>query len=370
MNIGIINEFDKGERRVGLTPGKVHHLVEQGNTVYFEKGAGTGSHFSDEEFIKAGAIIQYSAEEVFGRSDMIIKVASITKKELQMIYKGQIILSFLHLVTRSREIIEGLLSKEVTAIGYEIIEEDSGELPILTTMSEISGQMAIQIAGYLLEAPNKGRGIMIGSVPGVHPANILIIGAGVVGTCAARTALGMGANVYIMDIDIKKLRTVENTFNKMVRTVMSNRYNLLNILPLIDVLIGAVLVPGDITPNIVTADMLKLMKKGSVIIDVSIDQGGCIETSRPTTISHPTYIKEGVIHYCVPNIPSLVPRTSTYALTNTSKKYIYSIAEKGVEECIKIDSSLLRGVYTYKGKCTNQRLSGIFGLEYLDLSNL
>jgi len=367
MNIGIFNESKNGESRVGLTPGKVLNLVERGHTVYFEKGAGNASYFTDEEYINAGAKVQYSAEEVFGRADMAVKVSALTIEEVEMLHENQIVLSFLNLVTQSKGIIKGLVSKKVTAIGYEIIEEDDGELPVLTTMSEISGQMAIHIAGHLLEAPQGGRGITIGGVPGVRPANILIIGAGVVGTNATRAALGMGAQVHIMDVDIKKLRVIENKFNKMVLTSMCNRYNLERFLPSTDVIIGAVLVHGDITPHVITEDMLKFMKKGSVIIDVSIDQGGCVETSRPTNVIHPTFMREGIIHYCVPNMPSLVPRTSTYALTNTSKNYIYSIADKGLEECIKTDRTLVRGIYTYKEKCTNRRLCVNFELDYLEL---
>jgi len=369
MNIGIFNEIIHGERRVGLTPGKTQNLIEQGHKVYFEKGAGIASYFSDEEYLNAGGIVQYSAEEVFGRTDMALKISPLKKNEIDMLHEDQIVMSFLNLATSSREIIKGLVSKKVTAIGYEMIKETNGELPILTTMSEISGQMAIQIAAHLLQAPHGGRGITIGGVPGVRPANIVILGAGVVGTNAARTALGVGAQVHMMDIDIKKLRAVDGIFNKMVLTSMCNKYNLVRFLPLADVVIGAVLIHGEITPHVVTADMLKLMKKGSVILDISIDHGGCIETSRPTTLEDPIFIKDGIIHYCVPNMPSLVPRTSTYALTNTSKHYIYSIANKGLEECIKTEDAIVRGIYTHKGKCTNSRLCEIFDLEYLEISD-
>jgi alanine dehydrogenase len=367
MNIGILNEISKGESRVGLTPGKVQYLVERGHTVYFEKGAGNASHFFDEEYSRAGGQIQYSAEEVFGRSDMMIMIAPLSLLELEMLHENQIILSFFRLGDRPTQILKGMLDKKVTAIGYEIIEEDDGELPVLTTMSEISGQLSIQIAGSLLEAPNGGRGIMIGGVPGVHPANILILGAGVVGTSAARAALGLGAKVYILDSDIKKLRIIDSVFNKMAVTLISNKYNLNRFLPLMDVVIGAVLIHGDISPHVITADMLKIMKRGSVIMDISIDQGGCVETSRPTTIKHPTFIRDDVIHYCVPNMPSLVPRAATYALTNTSKRYIYAIADQGIEECIKADPSLVRGIYAYNGKCTHRKLCEIFGLEHYKL---
>ena len=367
MNIGILNERSKGESRVGLTPGKAHYLVEKGHTVYFEKGAGNASHFFDEEYIRAGAQIQYSSEEVFGRSEMMVLVSPLTLNEIEMLHEDQVILSFFHIGPHQKKIVEGLVSKRVTAIGYEIIEEDDGELPVLTTMSEISGQLAIQISGSLLEATNGGRGIMIGGVPGVSPANILIIGGGVVGTSAARAALGLGAKVYVMDTDIKKLRAIDSTFNKMVVTSMSNNYNLNRFLPLMDVVIGAVLVHGDISPHVITAEMLKIMKKGSVIMDIAIDQGGCVETSRPTSIEQPTFIRDNVIHYCVPNMPSIVPRTATYALTNTAKRYIYAIADRGINECLKTDSSLVRGIYAYEGKCTHYKLSKIFGLEYQKL---
>ena len=367
MLIGIPKEVALEEKRIALSPAGVDSLVRAGHTVYIESKAGEGSHFSDEEFEKIGAKIVYSPEEVFGRSELLVKVAPLLEKELEMLQTDQVLFSFLHLAVGRKRTIEELLNKKITAVGYELIEQE-GKLPVLHAMSEIAGQLSIQLAErYLENFSGKGRGILLGGITGVAPAAIVILGAGVVGKTAARAALGRGTQVIVIDNDLNRLKDVELLFNKRVTTVMANPYTISRGVKFADVLIGAVLIKGEKTPHIVTEQMVKEMKPGSVIIDVSIDQGGCIETSRITTLSDPVFEKHGVIHYCVPNMPAIVSRTASYGLNNASIQFILDIANNGLDNILMGNSGLARGVCTYNGYCTNEILANTFEVEYRPL---
>jgi alanine dehydrogenase len=374
MNIGIPRESADAqkilERRVALTPAGVKALVDNGHEVFVESMAGEYSGFSDAEYEKMGAKIVFSKEEVYKRAQMIVKVSRPSEAEYSYLCDGHLLFGFLHLAVAPKSFVEILLERKITAIGYEIIELPDGRLPILQAMSEIAGQMAIVIAARYLQNEDGGRGIVLGGIPGVPPATVVILGAGVVGQNAIRAALGLGAHVVVLDKDVDKLREVEKLFDKRVETAIANVYNIEKAVQFADVLIGAVLIHGALTPKLVTEEMVKKMKPGSVIIDVSIDQGGCVETSRPTTIVNPVFVKYGVIHYCVPNIASNVARTATYALTNVSLPYILEIANSGLEHVLMERPSFAKGVYTYLGYCTNQSIAEIFNLKYKKIEEL
>lgn len=364
MRIGIPTETTHEEKRVGLAPAGVDALVRAGHTVYIQSGAGLGSHFSDDDYAKTGASIVYNPEEVFLRSEMIVKVAPLSEEESELLQENQTLFSFLHLAVGKRRIIENLIKKNVTAIGYELIENDYG-LPVLQSMSEIAGQLSIQGAEQYLESNNHGgRGILLGGITGVAPAAVVILGAGVVGTTAAKAALGRGAQVIVLDRDLNRLRVIDNTFRQKVTTVVANPYTISRGVKFADVLIGAVLIKGIKAPNLVTEEMVKTMKKGAVIVDASIDQGGCIETSRITTISDPVYTLHDVIHYCVPNMPALVARTASYGLNNAALNYVVNIADNGVGNALIGDEGLASGVCTYSGYCSNEAIANSFDLEY------
>jgi alanine dehydrogenase len=374
MNIGIPRESADAqkilERRVALTPAGVKALVDNGHEVFVESMAGEYSGFSDAEYEKMGAKIVFSKEEVYKRAQMIVKVSRPSEAEYSYLCDGHLLFGFLHLAVAPKSFVEILLERKITAIGYEIIELPDGRLPILQAMSEIAGQMAIVIAARYLQNEDGGRGIVLGGIPGVPPSTVVILGAGVVGQNAIRAALGLGAHVVVLDKDVDKLREVEKLFDKRVETAIANVYNIEKAVQFADVLIGAVLIHGALTPKLVTEEMVKKMKPGSVIIDVSIDQGGCVETSRPTTIVNPVFVKYGVIHYCVPNIASNVARTATYALTNVSLPYILEIANSGLEHVLRERPSFAKGVYTYLGYCTNQSIAEIFNLKYKKIEEL
>jgi alanine dehydrogenase len=364
MRIGIPKETIHEEKRIALAPAGVDSLVRSGHTVYIQSGAGEGSHFSDEDFRSTGASIVYSNEEVYHRTEMIIKVAPLTEDEVMLLQDNQILFSSLHLVVGKRNILDILLSKNITAIGYELIEEGD-RLPILHSMSEIAGQLAIQVAERYLESYSQaGRGILLGGITGVAPAAVVILGAGVVGITAARTALGRGAQVIVLDKDLNRLRRIDQTFSKKVTTVVANPYTISRGVKFADVLIGAVLIKGEKTPHLVSEEMVNEMKKGAVIVDVSIDQGGCIETSRVTTLSDPVYIHNDVIHYCVPNMPALVSRTASYGLNNSAINYITNIADNGLSHALMGDQGLAKGVCTYRGYVCNEPIASSFNLEY------
>lgn len=363
MRIGIPTETRWEERRVALSPAGVDSLVRQGHTIYIQSGAGDSSNFSDEEYRKVGATIVYNAEEAFGRAELVVKVAPPSNEEVELLIDEQILLSFLHLAVGRKQVLDKLIEKKITAIGLELIEENS-RLPILNSMSEIAGQLAIQVAEQYLESYRKdGRGILLGGITGVAPAAIVILGAGVVGISAARAALGRGAQVIVIDKDLNRLRILENEFSKGITTVMANPYTISRGVKFADVLIGAILIKGVKAPHLVSEEMVKRMKKGAVIVDVSIDQGGCVETSRVTTISDPVYTMHDVIHYCVPNLPALVSRTATYGLTNATLKYIHSIADNGINNALSGSEGLSKGVCTHRGFCTNETLSHMFNID-------
>jgi alanine dehydrogenase len=349
MRIGILKETQLEEKRVALTPGGVISLIEHGNQVYIEKDAGLNSHFKDVEFEKVGAKIVYSPEEVFNRSEMIVKVAPFSDKEAELLNPEQIIFSFLFLFMR-KKLIEIFKQKKITSIGFEMVENENGEYPFISAMSELAGPLAIQIgARYLENHSQVSRGVLLGGITGVAPAVVVIIGAGTVGLNAARTALGLGAQVVVLDNSIAKLRRIEEIIGNCVTTQILNPYTIERAVKFADVLIGAVLIKGEFTPHIVTKSMVQSMKSGAVIIDISIDQGGCIETSRPTTISNPTYVENNVIHFCVPNIPAMVSRTASYSLNNIIIDYINLISENGLENAEKENPGLAKGICTKNG---------------------
>lgn len=364
MRFSIPKETLYEEKRVALAPAGVDALVRAGHIVYFQSGAGEGSHFSDEEYRKIGAQIVYSADEAFARAEVIVKVAPLSEAESEMLQENQTLFSFLHLAVGKKKVIENLLKKKITAVGYELIEDEE-RLPVLHSMSEIAGQLAIQVAERHLESFSKGgRGILLGGITGVAPAAVVILGAGVVGISAARAALGRGAQVIVIDKDLQRLRQIDINFRKKVTTVMANPYTISRGVKFADVLIGAVLIKGEKAPNLVTEEMVKEMKKGAVIVDVSIDQGGCIETSHITTLSDPVYMLHGVIHYCVPNMPAIVSRTASYGLNNSSLDYILQIAENGLSNALLGDFGLQKGVCTYNGYCCNEAIANTYNVEY------
>ena len=367
MRIGIPTETRWEEKRVPLTPAGVDSLIRSGHTVYIQSGAGDASHFTDQEYREVGATIVYNKEEAFGRAEMILKVAPVTEEEADLLVDNQILFSFLLLTMGKKNLIEKLLAKKITAIGFELIERDS-RLPILHSMSEIAGPLAIQVAERYLESFTKsGRGILIGGITGVAPAAVVILGAGVVGVTAARAALGRGAQVIVIDRDLSRLRQIETEFHRGVTTVMANPYTISRGVKFADVLVGAVLIKGEKAPHLVTEQMVKEMKKGAVIVDVSIDQGGCVETSRVTTISDPVYTLHNVIHYCVPNMPSLVARTASYGLNNAVLDYVHDIADNGLTPALLSDEGLAKGVCTYNGTCTNESIAESFEVAYKKL---
>ena len=370
MIFGVPKELKVMEDRVAITPEGVHTLIKLGHKILIEKSAGIGSGFSDEDYKKAGASITNSPEDIYKDADIIVKVKEPQPSEYKYLRKNQIIFAYLHLAVE-KSIIKELLKKTVISIAYETIQKDDGDLPLLIPMSEVAGKMSIQIAANLLENRNKGAGILLGGIAGVPAGKVLIIGAGHVGINAAKIAVGMGANVSIADINTEKLRHADNLFGSKIKTYVSTEAKLKELIKDTNVLIGAVLIPGHKAPCIITEDMVKSMKKGSVIVDVSIDQGGIVETiDRITTLDNPSYEKHGVIHYSVANIPGCVARTSTMALTNETLKYLIETADKGIIDAIKNDNSLARGVNTFNGKLTNKGVAKALKFEYAELPSL
>ena len=364
MHIGIPRETRLEEKRVALAPAAVNTLVSAGHQVYIETGAGKDSHFTDEEYQDVGAVIVYSQEEAYQRGELVAKIHPLSEKEVDYLSEGQIIFSFLHLAVSRGNTIRKLLEKKVTAISYELIEKRD-ELPVLQSMSEIAGQLAVQMGErYLGRETDTSRGILLGGITGVAPAAVVILGAGVVGLNAARAAHGRGAHVIVLDKNLRRLRRIENTLTKNITTVVANSYTIERGVKFADLFIGAIQSKGEKSPLLVTEDMVKSMKQGAVIVDVSIDQGGCVETSRPTSISEPVFIQHGVIHFCVPNMPAMVPRTASYGLSNSSMEYILDIADNGFSRAAMNDSGLVKGVCTHNGQCTNEMLAKTFNLDY------
>ncbi|MBI3189762.1 MAG: alanine dehydrogenase [Ignavibacteriales bacterium] len=370
MNIGILKENPSIERRVALTPAGVQSLVSAGHSVYIEQDAGDASHFANEKYEKVGATIVYTSDEIFGRSDIILKISPPNETDCQRFEDEQTLLSFLHLPIAKPKTLELLQQKKINAIGYELIEDENGDLPILQIMSEIAGQMSIQIAARFLESTNYGRGIVLGGITGIPPATVVILGAGTVGTAATRIALGVGAEVIVLDKELSRLRVLESRFNHRAVTALMNEYNLQKALQFADVVIGAVLIKGERAPHLVTSQMVQQMKPGSIILDISIDQGGCVATSRPTTLENPIYVHHNVIHYCVPNIPANVARTATYGLTNAMLPYLLEMTSKGLHKAVAENKGLARGVCTFQGKCTSESIAKRFELESYDVQEL
>ncbi len=370
MNIGILSEDPRRERRVALTPAGVQTLASGGHQVFIQKNAGEASHFSDEKYQAVGAHIVYSNDEVFGRSNLLLKISSLTENDCQKLVDGQSVFCFLHLAVSPTRVFEQLLQKRICAFGYELIEDESGNVPISQIMGEIAGQMTLNIAARFLESHNNGRGIVMGGITGIPPATVVIIGAGTVGQAAARMALGTGAEVIVLDKDINKLRALENRFNYRVVTYVANEYNLRKALQFADVVIGAILIKAERAPHVISEDMVASMKPGSIIIDASIDQGGCCATSRPTTLESPTYVWHDVIHYCVPNMPANVARTATYGLTNALLPYLQLITLKGVDGALQENAGLAKGVCTFKGMCTRGEIARRFEVNACEVSKL
>jgi alanine dehydrogenase len=370
VNIGILREDPNHERRVVLTPAGVQALVSAGNTVFIERDAGNASHFSNDDYSAVGAQIVYTSDEVFGRSELLLKISSPTEADCLRLVENQTLFTFLHLAVAKTRVLEQLLRKRITAVGYELIEDAHGDLPVLQAMSEIAGQMSIQIAARFLESSNNGRGIVLGGITGVPPATVVIVGAGTVGTAAARMAMGAGAEIIVLDIELSRLRTIEQRFNNGIITAVANEYNLRKALQFADVAIGAVLIKGERAPHLITEAMVQKMKPGSIVIDVSIDQGGCVATSRPTTLENPTYLLHNVIHYCVPNIAANVARTATYGITNALLPSLLEIARRGVPRALKENDGLAAGVCTYGGECTKDAIARRFEMSSKPLETL
>jgi alanine dehydrogenase len=368
MIIGIPKEIKDNEYRVAVTPGGVHQLAEEGHEVLVETGAGEGSDFDDAQYAAAGARIVPTAADAWS-ARLVVKVKEPQRSEFAFLRPDVTLFAFLHLAAEEK-LSREMMARGVTGIAYETVELANGHLPLLTPMSEVAGRMAIQIGAHYMEKINGGRGKILGGVPGVRPADVVIIGGGVVGTSAARVALGMGAQVFVIDRDLDRLRTLEEVLRGRLTTLSSNPLTISEAVRRADLLVGAVLITGARAPKLVTREMVGQMTPGSVIVDVAVDQGGCIETTHPTTHSDPVYLVDGVIHYCVANMPGAVPRTSTYALSNATLRYVTELANLGTEEAIRTDPALAKGVNTYAGRITYAHVAEAFGLEVTPLETL
>jgi alanine dehydrogenase len=369
MKIGVPTEIKNNEYRVGMTPSGVNVLVADGHPVYVQAGAGDGSGFGDDEYEAAGAKILKSADDVFDAADMIVKVKEPIEADLKRLKDGQLLFTYLHLAPVP-DLTEQLLKKKITGIAYETItDERKRTLPLLTPMSEVAGRMSVHVGAYYLHRPFGGRGVLLGGVPGVLPSDVVIIGGGVVGTNAAKMAAGLGARVTILDTNLERLRQLDDIFRGTVQTLASNIAHIAEAVRHADLLIGGVLIPGAAAPKLVTRQMIREMKKGSVIVDVAIDQGGCVETAHATTHSDPVYEVDGVIHYCVANMPGAVPRTSTIALTNATLPYTRRLARLGFAKAIE-EPGLAEGVNVYNGSITYEAVAQSQGRPYAALSSL
>ena len=361
MIIGVPKEIKKMENRVGATPAGVNELTRNGNQVLVEAGAGAGSGFADEAYRDAGATITDNVREVWG-AEMVYKVKEPLEDEYGYFRSDLILFTYLHLAAEG-PLTKALVDNKVNSVAYETVQLEDGSLPLLTPMSEVAGRMAVQVGARFLEKPQGGQGVLLGGVPGVHPAMVVIIGGGVVGINSAKMAVGMGARVTILDVSAERMRYLDDVFNGRVELIMSNSYNIAEAVESADLLIGGVLIPGAKAPHLVTEAMVKTMKTGSVIVDVAIDQGGCIETTKATTHQDPVYIIDEVVHYCVANMPGAVPHTSTVALTNVTLPYVINLAQKGWEKACKEDTTLFKGLNIIKGKVVYQPIAEAFGWE-------
>ncbi|MDE6757635.1 MAG: alanine dehydrogenase [Muribaculaceae bacterium] len=367
MIIGIPKEIKNNENRVGMTPSGVKELVEHGHTVYVQHTAGEGSGFSDEDYLKAGAKILPTIEDTYAAAEMIVKVKEPIEPEYKLVRKGQLLFTYFHFAC-DRDLTLAMMESGATCIAYETVTGRQGGLPLLIPMSEVAGRMSVQEGARFLEKPQGGRGVLLGGVPGVKPAKVLVLGGGVVGRNAALMAAGLGADVTITDISLPTLRHLADVMPKNVKTLFSSRHNIEQELADTDLVIGSVLIPGAKAPKLITADMLPLMRKGSVMVDVAIDQGGCFETSHATTHSAPVYEVDGIVHYAVANIPGAVPYTSTLALTNATLPYALRLADMGWREACKADKGLAEGVNIVDGKITFEAVAEAWDLPYTPLN--
>jgi alanine dehydrogenase len=361
MKIGIPKEIKNNESRVGMTPAGVFELTKKNHTVFIQTNAGEGSGFFDKDYVEVGATILQSIEEVYSKSEMVIKVKEPIALEYPFIKENQIVFTYFHFAS-SEPLTKAMIKSKAICIAYETVEDAEGTLPLLTPMSEVAGRMAIQQGAKYLEKPIKGRGILLGGVPGVAPGKVLVLGAGVVGVQAAKMASGLGAHVTIMDINMKRLRYVNDVLPNHVVTAFSNEYSIRQNIKTHDLIIGGVLVKGGKAPKLITRDMLKEMRPGTVLVDVAVDQGGCFETTKATTHEDPTYIIDDIVHYCVANMPGAVPHTSTIALTNVTLPFILKLANNGWEQACKLDESLFKGLSIVKGKVLYKEINEAFEL--------
>jgi len=368
MIVGLPKEIKEQENRVGLTPAGVNGLVNSGHTVYVEKGAGLGSSFADEEYEAQGAILLNSAEEVWEKAEMIVKVKEPLKSEYKYFREGLVIFTYLHLAAFP-ELTEALVKAGTIGIAYETVELPGHQLPLLAPMSGIAGRMAIQHAAIFLETIRGGQGLLIDGVPGVKPAEIVIVGAGNVGTAALRRAVGLGCRVTVLDVNLERLTYLDDVYNGKIETLYSNNYNLMEACKTADVVVGAVLIPGAKAPKLITEEIVKAMKPGSVIVDIAIDQGGSVETvDAPTTHENPTFVKHDVIHYAVANVPGAVSKTGTLALTNATFRYTMALANKGWKQALKDDPALAKGANTINGKVTYEAVAHDLGYDYVPVA--
>jgi alanine dehydrogenase len=366
MTIGVPKEIKSHENRVALTPAGTQELVKRGHTVYIQKSAGSGSGFSDEDYQQAGALMLETAEEVFRRAEMIIKVKEPIEPEYALIRKEQLVFTYFHFAS-SETLTRAMMESGAICLAYETVERTDGSLPLLIPMSEVAGRMAVQEGAKYLEKPLKGRGILLGGVPGVKPAKVLILGGGVVGTNAAKIAAGMGADVTILDVNINRLRYLDDVMPENVHTMVSNEYVIRELVRDADLIIGGVLIPGAKAPKLITRDMLKTMRPGTVLVDVAVDQGGCIETCTPTTHENPTYVIDDVVHYCVANMPGAVPYTSTLALTNATLPYAIKLANMGWKKACQESLELRHGLNVMFGEVVYKGVADAFNLPYTEV---
>lgn len=369
MIIGVPKEIKDNEYRVAMPPGAVKTLALRGHELIVQQDAGKGSGFTDEEYQQAGASILPTAKEIWDGAEMVVKVKEPMKEEFQFLREDLLLYTYLHLAAEP-DLTQELIKRKVPSVAYETVELADGSLPLLTPMSEVAGRMSIQVGAHYLERANGGAGKLMGGIPGVRPAHVVIIGGGVVGTNAAKMALGMGAQVTILDINLDRLRYLDDTLHGIFFTLASNPVNVAEATRVADLVVGGVLIPGARAPRLVTKEMISEMKPGSVVVDVAIDQGGCVETIKPTSHSDPTYLVDGVVHYGVTNMPGAVPRTSTYGLSNATLRYAIKLADMGLEAAAKSDPALALGVNTYQGKVTYQAVADAFEMEYTPLAEM
>lgn len=367
MIIGVPKEIKNNENRVALTPAGTQELVKRGHNVLVQRTAGTGSGFSDEAYSGAGARLIDTAAEVFASAEMIIKVKEPVEQEYKLIRKGQLVFTYFHFASYE-PLTKAMIESGAVCLAYETVEKNDGSLPLLIPMSEVAGRMAIQEGAKYLEKPLKGRGILLGGVPGVKPAKVLVLGGGIVGSNSAKIAAGMGADVTILDVNLNRLRYLDDVMPKNVHTVVSNEYTIRELIPDADLIVGGVLIPGAKAPKLITKDMLKQMRPGTVLVDVAVDQGGCIETCRPTTHEDPTYIIDDVVHYCVANMPGAVPYTSTLALTNATLPYAIRLANMGWKKACQESTELRSGLNVIHGEVVYKAVADAFALPYTDVA--